>query len=177
MSDNFETPDFGKIVKETQRDIRIFAKVFALNWFIDSFKNEGFTDQTFEKWDDRVQPDYRPGGKILTSSGFLRDSLEAVEASKDEIDYGSNAPYAELHNEGGTITIPITAKSRKFFWYMYKKTTEEKWKWMALTKKTEIKVKMPQRKFVGESELLMKELAENYFRIIENKFKKHLKNG
>ena len=44
--------------------------------------------------------------------------------------------YADIHNFGGVIKIPVTAKLRKFAWAMHYKTGKDMWKGMALTKKS-----------------------------------------
>ena len=55
---------------------------------------------------------------------------------------------------------------------MFKKTNDNKWKYMALTKKDSITLKFPQRKFMGESATLMSNLDKELKRIIFEKFKK-----
>ena len=57
-------------------------------------------------------------------------------------------PYAAIHEFGGTINIPITVQMRKFFWAMWYETKDEKWKWMALTKKTAFKITMKERPYL-----------------------------
>ena len=101
--------------------------------------------------------------------------------------------YAAIHNNGGSITI--TPKMRKKFWAMYYRTLgtskatadngkgrhkgktvthlnataeSEKWRRMALTKKT--RFVMPQRKFIGPSQTLTRELR----RTVEDEIRKIL---
>ena len=54
---------------------------------------------------------------------------------------------------------------------MYKKTQNEKWKWMALTKKETLTIKIPKRQFIGESETLMNELDKMFIDRIKQYFK------
>lgn len=165
-----EIPDFGSIAKSAINDSRRYAMVHCLNFFKDSFRKQGFTDQHFEQWENRVSPDYRPGGALLVSTSFLLESLKVLAGNKHQIVFGSYAPYAEIHNEGGVMKIKITKKSRKYFWYMFKKTNDDKWKRMALTKKTEMQVKIPKRQFIGESAVMMEGLDEWFFAYIVKKF-------
>lgn len=163
-------PDFEGIARAAIDDSRRYASVYCLNWFKESFRKQGFTNQSFEAWENRVSPDYRPGGALLISSSFLLESIKLLSGSKNQLVFGSYAPYAEIHNDGGVIKIRITAKSRKYFWYMYKKTENDKWKGLALTKKSVITVKMPKRQFIGESARMMDGLDDWFFSYIVKKF-------
>ena len=164
-------PDFEGIAAEAIDKARRYAMVYCLNYFKDSFRKQGFTDHSFDAWEKRVSPDYRPGGALLISTSFLLESIKVLSGNKRQIVFGSYAPYAGLHNEGGTVQIKITVKSRKYFWYMFKKTKDEKWKWMALSKKNVITFKMPKRQFIGESAKMMEGLDDWFFEFIVQKFK------
>lgn len=67
--------------------------------------------------------------------------------SKGQVKLESNVDYAVIHNEGGTVTITITPEARKYFWAMYYKTKEERFKAMALSPKNSFKITIPQRQF------------------------------
>lgn len=164
-------PDFKAIAAEAIDKSRRYAMVHCLNFFKDSFRKQGFTDQHFEAWQNIVSPDYRPGGALLVSTSFLLESLKVLAGNKHRLVFGTYAPYATIHNDGGILKIKVTKKSRKYFWYMYKKTSDVKWKYMALTKKDTINVKMPKRQFIGESAKMMDGLDEWFFAFIVQKFK------
>lgn len=95
----------------------------------------------------------------------------------------NDVAYAVIHNEGGTVHPRITPKMRRFAWAKYyqlgggdKSPSEgpkrpkngkpakvssgssfeeaEKWKRLALTKKTTLTIQIPQRQFMGPSEEL-----------------------
>ena len=68
--------------------------------------------------------------------------------------------YAAIHNEGGTITVKVTEKMRKYFWAMYYKTQDSRYKWMALTEKETLTIHIPKRQFIGESYTLNKQLEK-----------------
>jgi hypothetical protein len=77
MADNnLETPNFTKLQKEIMKDLFIIAERESIAFFKNSFDKGGFTDQSFNPWDKRVEPDYRPGGKLLVATSFLKDSIE-----------------------------------------------------------------------------------------------------
>lgn len=153
---DFPTPNFNTFAKEMIKEAITIAEKEAVNFFKESFFKQGFTDISFQKWEDRKQPDYRPGRAILQDSGTLRDSIETASKTSNSITIGSYAQYAKIHNEGGTISLPVTKKMRKYFWGMYRETKNEKWKYMALTKKNNLVIKMPKRQFMGNSATLMR---------------------
>lgn len=65
--------------------------------------------------------------------------------------------YAQIHNQGGTITQAPTPKQRKFFWAMYKQTNNEMF--LRSAKAKQITITIPQRKFIGNSAGLDKRIA------------------
>lgn len=152
------SPDFEAMFKELKKDLVTYAAVTGLNFFKDSFTNQGFTDQSFEAWPKR-KDDVDPGRAILIKSSFLRDALEVISKSQQRIVFGNEAPYSAIHNDGGTITVTVTDKMKKYFWWMYKKTGVDKFKNMAMMKTgKQITIHIPQRKFIGESATLMAQL-------------------
>lgn len=165
-----EVPDFLGLANEIKRDVVSYSAVTALNFFIDSFQKQGFTNSSFEPWQKRTN-DARPGGALLVKSANLRNSLKVMERSIAGILFGSNSPYAKIHNEGGIINITLTKKARKFFWYMYYATNDSRYKWMALTKKEHLTIKIPKRQFIGHSEKLMENLETWLKNEIETRFK------
>lgn len=154
MAQTNQVPDFEamarEMLKDAPRDIAERARAF----FLSSFIKEGFTDISFIPWVKRMDPE--TPHKILSASLALRDSVKIQEArfERIEIRAGEGIPYAAIHNNGGTIVVTVTERMRKFFWAMYMKTENDKWKWMALTKNTQLNIQIPKRQFIGESETL-----------------------
>lgn len=73
----------------------------ALNHFKDSFTNQGFTNESTEKWKPRKRQDRkRPGRAILIDTGRLRRSLRYSRLRQYTVQIQSNVPYANRHNEG-----------------------------------------------------------------------------
>lgn len=62
---------------------------------------------------------------------------------------GSKVPHASINEFGGIHSVIITPKMRSFFWFMHAETGEEKFKAMALTKKTKFTIKIPARPYLG----------------------------
>lgn len=174
-----EFPDFAGMQEGWKLYLKEMPTVIgetAVNFFKDSFNRQGFIDKSFERWTPRKD---KLRHKILMKSLYLRNSIQVMEANYQRVVVapvlGTQHDYAKIHNEGGTVSIPITAKSKKFFWYMFKKTNDGKWKAMALTKKTTLQITIPKRQFIGNSEFLMKRLEMSNKITINKIIEKHFK--
>lgn len=167
-------PDFQKIGKELIRDAQTIAEVEMVNFVMSNFEKQGFTDRGFTPWHKRKN-NADSGRAILVKTGGLRDSIKITESNPDRVVLSATAKHAQIHNEGGTINIPVTDKMRKFFWYMYKRTKEGKWKGMALTKKSHFNVKIPKRQFMGPSKTFDTHIENLFFKAIVERFKQHSK--
>ena len=63
-------------------------------------------------------------GMTLQDSGQLAASIRVnvdFDGNDFNIEAGSSKPYAAIQQLGGSVDIPVTAKSRRFFWYMHMK--------------------------------------------------------
>jgi phage gpG-like protein len=92
------------------------------------------------------------------SSGRLRRSLRK-QVRGNIIFISTDVPYAEIHNEGGTIqaTANVPQHSRK--------TKKGKSQVKAHTRR--INIKMPRRQFMGESAFLNKRFIFHFERFLE----------
>jgi phage gpG-like protein len=153
-------------------------------------------DRNFERkaffsrpWKGRVNELH---GTVLMVKGTLRKSIRAKIGEKS-VTWTSSVPYAEIHNEGGTITV--TAKMKRFFWAKYyelagkikykkngdmSKTSEgisaEALFYKALAlKKIGDKITIPQRRFIGDAP----EVADAVKKVVDANMKdleKHIAN-
>ena len=179
----FKHPDFENIVKGIVRNIKITAKVEGENFFKQSFNRQGFLDGNLTQWPKRKGED--DGRAVLVKSGKLSRSIKGFNKG-NSIVFGTdgNVPYAEIHNNGGVITV--TQKMKKYFWAQYIKATggqkENKsatiisqkaafFKRMAMMK-VGSQIKIPKRQFIGESKTLMKDLNKCFIDIVNNEIKK-----
>jgi len=96
----------AKILREArikaEREIKAMVTVMgndALNWFEESFRNQGFTDEGLVIWKGRQKRE-REGRAILTKTGALRRSLKKSNVGQYAVKITSNLPYANRHNEG-----------------------------------------------------------------------------
>ena len=85
-------------------------------------------------------------GSLLMVTGRLRRSIRC-RVYTHSVTWRTTERYATIHNYGDTITV--TARMKKFFWYKYKATKDEAWKWMALMKAGS-RITIPQRQFLGD---------------------------
>jgi phage gpG-like protein len=78
-----------------------------------NFERQAFFDQPWQ------QRKYKPGGNILNVHGGagLRGSI-MHKVVQQTITWTSSLPYANIHNEGGKITV--TAKMKGYFWYRHR---------------------------------------------------------
>jgi len=146
----------------------------ALNHFTESFENQGFTDTAFTPWIPRKQEtDRSKGKKILQDATILMGSIHTIYIDKKTITIGTDIPYAKIHNEGGTINanIPVSKKMKKYFWYKFYATGNPKFKAAALSKQVIVNTEMPQRQFIGNSQILNNNIIKVFNLQIDKFFK------
>lgn len=146
-------------IKKTVRNLPLQIGNEAEVFFKDNFNKQGFDDDGLDKWVERKHP--VPGRNILTKSGRLKKEIrKQVIGLKVMVKVmGASEKYADIHNFGGTITIRVTDKLRKYAWKMWYATGAGYWKGIALTKKSTLTIKMPQRKFIGASRTLDRKIS------------------
>jgi phage gpG-like protein len=139
-----------------------------LNFYKDSWRNQGFTDKSLVKWERRKMPRlYRKGSTITKKDRSTRtinkaarktitnDSKRAILVGQARdtrlknslkkkvtgltIETNTDKVYAQVHNEGGNA-----GRGRK--------------------------VRIPQRQYMGESETLYKKLESNFENIMLKTF-------
>lgn len=184
---------FEALVKAKQREIRdaihrrLPVKIgrMATDHFQDNFRRGGYVDGGLHPWP--VTRRQQSGGKaansqygpLMSARKNLYGSIRYVPGDAQVV-VGTSVPYAAVHNQGATITTHprVTPKMRKFAWRQFfaaggKNTPADSgagfWKGLALTKKDKLTVtaKIPQRKFLGQSQ----ELSEKVSQTVENEIK------
>lgn len=103
----------NRLVRETLKDIR----TEALDEFDRNFEREAFFNQ---KWARRKYHDDESRG-LLIQTGNLRRSITGRVTDRNSVVIETTQPYAQIHNEGGTITV--TRKMKGYFWYRYQTVT------------------------------------------------------
>lgn len=94
----------------------------AKNFFVASFRKQGFENRSVEHWKPRKKEDNRKGRAILVDSGDLRRSIvrEPVNKSQLQVKISTDLPYAKIHNEGGTMKNGGKMPKRQFMGDSYK---------------------------------------------------------
>lgn len=164
-------------VKSQLAKLPVIVGNTALNHFLNNFKTESWEG---DKWKKRSNWSTRDSSNsILNASGILLRSLTA-HTSGANVKVFVKAPadkYADIHNTGGTIIIPANKKTEKWAWrmFMMAKLGSEKafYKAIALRMRSgkSMSVKIPKRKFIGESEKLNRKIQNKWDQFLESKFK------
>lgn len=184
---------FEALVKAKQREIRdaihrrLPVKIgrMATDHFQDNFRRGGYVGGGLHPWP--VTRRQQSGGKaansqygpLMSARKNLYGSIRYVPGDAQVV-VGTSVPYAAVHNQGATITTHprVTPKMQKFAWRQFfaaggKNAPADSgagfWKGLALTKKDKLTVtaKIPQRKFLGQSQ----ELSEKVSQTVENEIK------
>ena len=124
------------IIRKILNDLRVELS----DEFDRNFQRKAFFDKS---WPPRKM---NGKGSLLMVTGKLRRSIRS-RVDADSVVWETSERYAAIHNYGGSITV--TAKMKKFFWYKYKVTKDDAWKWMALMKTGSV-ITIPQRQFLGD---------------------------
>lgn len=155
----------------------------ALNHFKGSFTDQGFTNESTEKWKPRKRPDRkRPGRAILIDTGRLRRSLRYRKGRKYEVVIKSNVPYAKIHNEGGEIDVSSRKGSGTINTYVrgsggfvdgkFKSGRKKKVQLLGAAYETgPYTIKIPKRQFVGYSGKLNRRLIDKFDKRIKTIFR------
>ncbi|MFA9212492.1 MAG: phage virion morphogenesis protein [Candidatus Methylacidiphilales bacterium] len=144
-------PNFEAIGRNLIKQLPHNIGQMALSHFKGSFRKQGFTDYSYIAWPLRKD---LLTHKLMVKSNSLMNDLKVTSQTMQRVELGTTLPYAAIHNNGGKFSILLTPKMRKFFWAMFYKTNNLKYKQMALTKKKRLPVRIPQRHFIGNSAVL-----------------------
>lgn len=95
---------------------------------------------------------YSQNRTLRRTAGGMANTVEVRPQGALSIAISVKKPYAAIQNFGGIVNpiIPVTRAMRKYFWARFYETHEEKYKYMALTKKTTFnpKIILPPSPFI-----------------------------
>ena len=84
----------------------------AVNFSKERFIDQAWLNTTRKPWAQRKRN--RPGKKrsqtLLVDTGRLKRSIRKIHASQNLVIIGTDVPYAEIHNNGGTINKTVTVR-------------------------------------------------------------------
>ena len=138
-----------RLFAKQKRTLPIVLGNVAKNFFIATFRRGGFTDTGFKRWKQRrkrlgrgrTSPTLKEAASLVLT-GKLRRSIKVRPATFKRTRIFTNVVYAAIHNFG----LQGLAFGKHRF-------------------------KMPERKFIGNSKVLEKELERRAFREISKIFK------
>lgn len=146
----------------------------AVNFYKDSFKRQGYIENSsIKRWDKRKNDKKGKGRAILVKTGRLRRSIRIIRSGMGYVVVGTDVPYARIHNEGGKIsttqnisTYSRKAHKRKGYTRTWKGASQkikasqvEQATVTAHTRK--VNTKIPQRQFMGASPFLILRIMMN----------------
>ena len=167
------------IIKEVHDRLPRKVGVTAVNHFKQNFRDGGWLDNGLHPWKrTRRQEGNGKDAKYSPLTSRRNHMMRSIQASTSpgQVTIEDPVPYAAIHNDGGDITThpTVTERMRRYAWHMVYSLAgikgkgklpkelpkeAEKWKGLALTRKSSITVHahIPQRQFMGDSaELRMK---------------------
>lgn len=148
------SPDFLMKLNELQKLRRKFpdmAGIEAVHFSKQRFIDKNWVDETTKEWEPRKRK--APGSLMVgKGSGRLKKSIRKIRVTPNSVTIGTDVPYAQIHNEGGTIKKTVTVKSHS----RKRKGRSEKVK----SHRRKMNTTIPQRQFIGESATLMHTIEE-----------------
>ena len=87
-------------------------------------------------------------GSLMLRTGALRRSL-TFRTEGNRVIVSSSMTYAQIHNEGGVVTVPVTERMRRYFFVLHHKTGVPRYLAMALSRKQQYRIVIPRRPVVG----------------------------
>lgn len=124
------------------------AGVVAVNFSKERFVKKDWLDGTSrEVWKKRKKADK---GSLMVRSGRLKRSIRKISEGDYFVYVGTDVPYAKIHNEGGDINKTVTVRTHS----RTRKGRAETVK----THRRKMKMTMPKRQFLGDSNALGKRI-------------------
>ena len=190
--------EFSKLIRAKQKEIDTLMRRkmpirvgnMAKRHFQDNFRKSGFVDGGLHPWPKTKRQlaggtsaasQHKP---LLSNRNHLFNAVRYVPGDY-RVKIVNDVPYAPIHNWGGETSPAVTPKMRRFAWAMYYQAAGKSKKGtkgrtaaenapsgaLALTKKKRLRIKIPQRQFIGQS----RELEERIRADVETQVESVLK--
>lgn len=191
--------DFAKLIEQKRKELDkmmrrkmpVIAGRMAKDHFQENFRQGGFVNGGLNPWPQakRLSSGRTDAasnyGTLLSGRNHLFSSIKYIP-SDYRVKVSNELVYAPIHNWGGTVSVTVTDRMRRFAWARFykasghrrkantgqKKGTKRRgkqtkdnpqasfWKGLALTKKKKLNIHIPQRQFLGESKELTDKINE-----------------
>lgn len=131
----------------------------------ENFRRGGFMDATLQPWEQRKVPDAGRGILIGKGSGHLFRDVRILSRTSNMVTVGTTLPYAKIHNDGGVIAHPggtafYKTKDGKLAWVSNQVAARLANAGRRLPRTKPHAIRIPQRKFLGQSISLNKKLHD-----------------
>lgn len=154
------SPDFLRklnLLSKLYRKFPEMAAIEAVNFSKERFVRKNWVDKSVTRWKARKpSPEWHSEeqkraasrGSLMVKSGRLKRSIRKIKVTRNSVTIGTDVPYAEAHNEGAVINTSVNVKthSRK-----RKGRTET-----VKAHRRKRKITLPERRFIGESAILLR---------------------
>lgn len=185
-----------EIVRLVRRRLPIIVGRMAKDHFQNNFRLQGFLNNGLTRWPETLRQ--QSGGKgadsqygpLLSRRNHLFASIKYTPGDA-RVSIANDVLYAPIHNWGGSTHPTVTDKMRRFAWAMFYKEAgikraksgktkrkkmaaasenprASRWKALALTKKTKLNIRIPQRQFIGDSRELSDKVSQRITTEIQN---------
>ncbi len=135
-------------------DMPRIAGIEAERFFKESFRRQGWQDNVFIPWTPRKGQraarlgEKRQGRAVLIKSGALRKSVRVLRRGKNFVIVGTSLPYAQIHNDGGTIQGTFRVKAH------LRANRKKPGKHPVESHTRQVNTRIPRRRFIGNSAAL-----------------------
>jgi phage gpG-like protein len=89
--------------------------------------------------------------KLGVGTGNLKSKIRFTAKKNGSdilITFGTDVPYAAIHEFGGETNPKVSQRMRKWAWFMFYKTKNDMFRRIALTKKDQFRIKVKKRPFL-----------------------------
>ena len=188
--------EYSKLIKAKRKELDdlmkrkmpVIAGRMAKDHFQDNFRREGFVNGGLHPWPKakRLSSGRTDAagqyGTLLSGRNHLFSSVKYVPGDY-RVRVANDLIYAPVNNWGGEVHPTVTPRMRRFAWAKYYQASGKakkaatgkrkgpealKWKRLALTKKKKLRIRIPQRQFIGESSELSDRITEKTENEIRN---------
>ena len=189
MAEKFMEKERKALEKFLRREMPVIAGRMAQDHFQNNFRLGGFVNGGLHPWPKAKRlssggtgaaSNY---GTLLSERKVLFKSIKYIPADY-RVKISNDVVYAPIHNWGGSVSVTVTDRMRRFAWAKYRETSGETkkntgkksrgkatskrptnpqaqmWKGLALTKKKKLNIHIPQRQFLGDSEELNEKIEK-----------------
>ena len=166
MGLSFKDEFFKKLgkIEETRflKNLTSEAGTIAVNFSKKRFRKKNWIDGSINPWKPRKK---KSNGSTLVKSGRLKRSIRKISSGKLKVLIGTDVPYAQIHNEGGTIKKRVNVRSHNRGNGRKRKNARVR----AHTRKMNLKI--PKRQFLGNSKLLAFQIEKHMHKKITKELK------